>query len=170
MCQLLTTVCTVLQTQNCVSMQYWGSSILSGNYDTKRTVKKAADDSNTKIAANVTGINLSTLIQNTMAPFQSANTESAGGNLILKMDVEGAEYGLIEEVYKSGILCDYVSKYKNNAILWIEYHYPPVIDTIEYNKISVGINETIQGLKDCGVIFAELGANWDGSFSWPEDQ
>ena len=43
------------------------------------------------MVADVAGISLSTLLRNTMAPFQQGVNEedSKGGSLIIKMDVEG---------------------------------------------------------------------------------
>ena len=56
--------------------------------------KTAEQNNGTLVTAPVQGIKLSSLIKNTMLPFKldASDEEKTGGLLIIKMDVEGAEY------------------------------------------------------------------------------
>lgn len=77
----------------CVSkwQKFWGSSILASQQDAKKT----ADQNNgTLVTASVQGVQLSALVKNTMLPFKpdATDEDKAGGLLIIKMDIEGAEY------------------------------------------------------------------------------
>jgi hypothetical protein len=93
---------------------YWGSSI----YATHKTVQKSAhtDQHVQPTAANVTGLTLTTLVKATTLMV-------AGNHLLLKIDIEGAEYPVLDEAYTSGILCDY-AKASVQVDLLIEIHKP----------------------------------------------
>ena len=71
--------------------KFWGSSILKSQQDAQKT---AEQNNGTLITAPVQGIQLSRLVHNTMLPFKPGATdeEQRGGLLIIKMDIEGAEY------------------------------------------------------------------------------
>ena len=71
--------------------KFWGSSILASQQDAQKT---AEQNNGTLVTAPVQGIQLSTLVKNTMIPFKPDATgeEKTGGLLIIKMDIEGAEY------------------------------------------------------------------------------
>ena len=69
---------------------------MSSQQDAVKTAKEM--NNGTAIAADVDGIRLTTLVKNTMLPFQpdATDQDKAGGVLIVKMDVEGAEYLIIK--------------------------------------------------------------------------
>lgn len=79
---------------------YWGSSIYASHQDVK---KSATNDNNGEpVAVAVMGLTLTTLLRQTMA-------QTPGSHLMIKMDIEGAEYAVLNEAYDSGILCDYAT-------------------------------------------------------------
>jgi hypothetical protein len=81
------------------------------------------------------------------------------GKVIIKMDVEGAEYGVLKEVSKSGVLCDYVAK-GNRAILLVEFHGRKVIEEEKLKKTKAGIKLAQATLQECGVQFIDLKPGW----------
>eukprot|EP00980_Cylindrotheca_fusiformis_P006850 scaffold1432_cov57-Cylindrotheca_fusiformis.AAC.1 len=84
-----------------VEQNFWGSSILSSQQDAVKTANELNDGK--AISADVDGIRLTTLIKRTMLPFQpeASEKDKTGGQLIVKMDIEGAEYQVIKEIAKS---------------------------------------------------------------------
>jgi len=128
---------------------------LTGLVDVQKTKEKFGST----FAANVTGINLSTLVQRTMAPFQPESKKSRGGHIIVKMDVEGAEYGVIKELARSGILCEYIAK-GNKVIMLVEFHTARVIEKKELIKVKAGSKKAIATLKACGVVFEGMLPGW----------
>jgi hypothetical protein len=97
-----------------------------------------------------------------MAPFRPNATEedSRGGSLIIKMDVEGAEYQVLREIYKSGILCDYIAK-GNEVVMLVEFHGNEVIlDDAEFKKLHAGTKKRLMTLRECGVRFENLDPTW----------
>ena len=95
-------------------------------------------------------------------PYQpgASKADSSGGNLIVKMDVEGAEYDVLRDVNETGILCDYISK-GNTVTMLVEFHGRDVIlDEAEFNKLNEGTKERIKHLTSCGVTFADLDPTW----------
>ena len=112
---------------------YWGSSVFASHVDVK------ASDGNT--AVNVTGITLTTLLHRTVLPH--------GANVIIKIDIEGGEYALLEEAIRSGVFCDLRSK---GAVIHmiLEQHGERYLGTKEPEerfKSIKGINRIVQ----CGV-------------------
>lgn len=85
---------------------YWGSSTLSTHRDVVKSGMQAAP---------VQGVTLTTLLRETTRP-------TVGGHVLIKMDIEGAEYALLNEAYDSGILCDYVQKRLVRMDLLVEVH------------------------------------------------
>ena len=111
-------------------------------------------------------MSLSTLLNQTMLPFQTSATseELSGGTLLIKMDVEGAEYEILKEIAKSGMLCDYVGlmtdgERSNNAILLIEFH-DKVIQEEELHRIKPGLKKARAALEECGVLFVDMLPGW----------
>jgi hypothetical protein len=131
---------------------------LSSQQDAQKT---AALNNGTVVSADVQGIALSTLVKNTMLPFKPAATdeEKQGGLLIVKIDVEGAEYQVVKEVASSGILCEYV-KMGNKVVLIVEYHNMSITDPKERGREKRGHLQAKKLLKECGVVFGDLKANW----------
>jgi Methyltransferase FkbM domain len=82
-----------------VQNNFFGSSLLPEHTDVRRS---AAVNGGTPVSVPVNGITLSTLLKETVV-------RHAGAHVILKIDIEGAEYGLLNEAYNSGVLCDYAA-------------------------------------------------------------
>lgn len=112
-------------------------------------------------SADVQGISLSTLTKNTALAFKPAATteETKGGLLIIKMDVEGAEYQVLKEVAASGVLCEYIQR-GNRVVMIVEYHNMSITDPIERRREKTGANDAQTKLASCGVEFGKLHASW----------
>jgi Methyltransferase FkbM domain len=85
---------TVNQRQN-----FFGSSVLASHTDVRHSVQQFG---RTAISRTVTGMTLSTLAR------QVVRWE-AGAHLVIKMDIEGAEYAALNEAWDSRALCDSVA-------------------------------------------------------------
>jgi len=142
-----------------VQENFWGSSILSSQQDAQKSAKELNDGE--VFSADVQGVALSSLVKNTMLPFSSeANDDSkTGGLLIIKMDVEGAEYQVLKEVASSGVLCEYV-KMGNRVYFIVEYHNMSITDAKERRREKEGHQEAKKKLEECGIEFGTLQANW----------
>ena len=67
--------------------------------------KTTRQNNGTIVRANVQGITLSTLMRRTLMAFHTSDPEQRrGGSLMVKMDVEGAEFGVLKELAASGVL------------------------------------------------------------------
>ncbi|CAB9506492.1 expressed unknown protein [Seminavis robusta] len=122
---------TVNEAQN-----FWGSSILPAHKDVVKS------DGSVQAAASVEGITLSTLLLKTAQKVE-------GGHVLIKMDIEGGEYAVLDEAYQRGVLCDYAQS--NVTIhLILETHRPDVIG--ESNFDLEKWRNVKQSLRDCGVI------------------
>lgn len=89
---------------------FWGSSMIANHWD----VAKSATGDGKLVEAHVDGLTLTTLLK------QAARMEP-GAHIIIKCDIEGAEYALLNEAFDSGILCEYAE----NAVridMLIEIH------------------------------------------------
>ena len=116
-------------------------------------VRKTAERNNgTVVEAKVDGITLSTLLRRTLSAFENPQQSGkrSGGALLVKMDVEGAEYSIIKEVAASGVLCEYVSN-GNNATILVEYHGRLYHDKEAKLRELEGMKEAREKLKECGV-------------------
>jgi hypothetical protein len=113
----------------------------------------------TVFEAPVVGIRLTTLIKNTMLPFKAEATEQEkeAGTLIVKMDVEGAEYMIIKDVAQSNVLCDYI-KLGNRVVMIVEMHNRSISDVKERQALRAGFGPAKRQLEECGVQFATLSA------------
>lgn len=88
---------------------FWGSSILADHIDVKKSAQNGEP-----MAARVEGLTLTTLIKKTLQ-------KQIGGHLIIKMDVEGAEYAILNEAFESNALCDLVDSVIRVDVL-VEIH------------------------------------------------
>jgi len=113
------------------------------------------------VSADVQGISLSTLVKRTALAFKPTATpeEQTGGTMIIKMDVEGAEFQVMKEIASSGVLCDLASK-GNRVFMIVEYHDFSIRDAEERNRELDGLDEAKQTLSDCGIILGDLLAGW----------
>lgn len=100
-------------------------------------------------------------MKNTMEPFKADATpeEKKGGLLIIKMDVEGAEYQILKEIAASGVICDYI-KMGNRVVIIVEFHDMSITDGTELRKEKAGSEEAKTKLQECGVEFGKLHASW----------
>jgi hypothetical protein len=113
------------------------------------------------ISADVTGIALSTMVRSTMVALKAGATEEErkGGVLVIKMDVEGAEYQVLKEVAASGVLCDLV-RMGNKVVFIVEYHNMSITDPAERKREKAGHQQAVEQMKACGVDFQRLQSNW----------
>ena len=141
------------------SLQFWGSSILSSQQDAVKSAKKLGGGN--VFSADVQGISLSTMVKSTMLAYGETTPEAdkKGGLLIIKMDVEGAEYQVIKEVANSGVLCDLI-KMGNRVVFIVEYHNNGTTDPAERQREQAGFKQARQKLTECGVDFQKLQAYW----------
>jgi hypothetical protein len=129
--------------------------------DVRRTARQ---NNGTIVEANVQGITLSTLLRNTLQPFDPSNNASpvqrrGGGSLLVKIDVEGAEFGVLKELARTKLICEYVQM-GNNATLVVEFHQHLVKDEQEKQKAMAGVKEAKEKLRKCGVQFRRLPNYW----------
>jgi hypothetical protein len=101
------------------------------------------------------------MVKKTMLAFSESATDAdkRGGLLIIKMDVEGAEYQVLKEVAESGVLCDY-AKMGNRVVFVVEYHNMSITDPLERQREKKGHQEAIKKMEECGVDFQKLHAFW----------
>lgn len=101
------------------------------------------------------------MVRSTMLAFKDGSTgdDQKDGLLIIKMDVEGAEYQVLKEVAASNVLCDLI-KMGNRVVLVVEYHNMSITDPEERKREKDGSNEAKKKLEDCGVQFQTLHAGW----------
>jgi len=126
--------------------------------DIRRTTRK---NNGTTVKANVNGITLSTLLQKTLKPFEPEAKPSvqSGGSLLVKMDVEGAEFGVVKELAASNVLCNYV-KLGNSATLVVEFHLHLIKDPQDKQAAMTGLKDAKEKLRNCGVKFRNLPDFW----------
>mmetsp|Transcript_9290 Transcript_9290/g.18507 ORF Transcript_9290/g.18507 Transcript_9290/m.18507 type:complete len:407 (+) Transcript_9290:165-1385(+) len=142
-----------------IEQNFWGSSILSSQQDAVKSANEL--NSGNVFSADVMGISLSTMVQSTMMALKEDATveEQSGGILIVKMDVEGAEYQVLKEVAASGVLCK-LKELGNRVVLVVEYHHMSITDKAERQREKDGHQDAVKKLENCGVEFQKLHANW----------
>ncbi len=133
--------------------QFWGSSILQSMPEIRQTSKQ---NNGTSVEAIVEGITLSTLLRKTLEPTQGRRS---GGSLLIKMDVEGAEFGVLKEVATSNVLCDYALS-GNNATLIVEFHQHLIQDPDEKKDALAGLRDAKDKLRKCGIKLRNLPDFW----------
>ncbi|EEC47506.1 predicted protein [Phaeodactylum tricornutum CCAP 1055/1] len=137
---------------------FWGSSILQGHQDVRKSADVSKGEKLETVAADVMGYTIGTLLRKTTNAFapDAQPHEQSGGHFILKVDIEGGEYPLLDEAAREGTLCEYV-KMGNQADVYIEYHSQRVTGPNPLVKTKL---ETKKNLEECGVTFRGLGAWW----------
>jgi hypothetical protein len=122
---------------------FWGSSLLAGHRDVQRSANaKGHGEASQVVQAPVQGITLSSLLQ-------QAVLKQAGAHVLIKMDIEGGEYYVLEEAFQSGELCAYAQSGVQIHLI-VETHRPDVIgmtniDLQHWRHLK-------RSLQDCGVI------------------
>lgn len=126
---------------------FWGSSILETHQDVQKSVEVAASahrvgDKPTLMAAPVQGITLTTLLQKTV-------NKQPGSHVLVKMDIEGGEYTVLEEAYQSGSLCDF-ARSGVTIHLVLETHRPDVIGMTNFDLEHW--RQVKKSFQTCGVV------------------
>ena len=138
---------------------FWGSSIIESHQD----VLKSANELNngTVSFAPVTGITLSSLMKQSLIAFSpnAQQRDKQGGHLIVKVDIEGGEYPLMEEVAASGVLCDFKSM-GNTVDLIVEFHRMSITDGDVRGPLLQKKGRSQQKLEACGVHLQHMSAMW----------
>lgn len=120
---------------------FWGSSIIASHVDV------VASGGNT--GTPVTGITLTSLIEQTVAP---------GGHVMIKIDIEGGEYPLLEEAINSKILCKLTKDMGVKVDMLNERHNAKVVGSEEPGERWKAIDGD-NAIKRCGV-----GYGWGRNF------
>mmetsp|Transcript_23719 Transcript_23719/g.39228 ORF Transcript_23719/g.39228 Transcript_23719/m.39228 type:complete len:451 (+) Transcript_23719:54-1406(+) len=115
---------------------YWGSSIMETHRDVVR--------SNSKTGVPVTGITLTRLLTETVLP---------GGHVMIKIDIEGAEYALLEEAINSTIFCKLVKDQGVRIDMVNEFHHKRVTGTEELGKRWIAMKGD-KHITECGVQYS----------------
>jgi hypothetical protein len=127
-----------LDTKN-VKENFWGSSIIKSHID---VVQSEGDT-----AVPVMGITLTKLLEQTVLP---------GGHVMIKIDIEGGEYQLLEEAINSTILCKLIKEQDVRIDMLNEPHDAKIVGSAEPGNRW----KAVQGekmIKQCGV-----GYGWGG--------
>lgn len=117
---------------------YWGSSVFDTHPDVVQSETK-----NKKTSAKVQGMTLTTLLKQT-------TQHHYGNHVLIKLDVEGAEYELLNEAYDSGILCAYATSAVRVDVL-VELHPKPMLGDNGRAGFERFDKETKRGLTQCGI-------------------
>mmetsp|Transcript_2396 Transcript_2396/g.10193 ORF Transcript_2396/g.10193 Transcript_2396/m.10193 type:complete len:342 (-) Transcript_2396:298-1323(-) len=99
-----------------------------------------------KAQADVDSVKLSTLMNTYIDPVLAQEGKSLA---IIKMDVEGAEYPVLDELVKSGVACAFV-KQGNALTIIYEAHYNSLQGAFEQFRGDV-YRRNIRALRACGV-------------------
>lgn len=117
---------------------FWGSSIYAEHKD----VKNSATDGQL-VEAPVMGISLEKLLRQT-------THVTEGSHVMVKMDIEGAEYPLLNAAFDSGVLCDFVNKGVQLDIL-VEVHGRNIMGASGSESMDRFNAEVKKGILKCGV-------------------
>jgi FkbM family methyltransferase len=112
---------------------YWGSSTIRSHVDVAK--------SEGRHVAQVTGITLTKLLEQVTLP---------GGHVIIKIDIEGGEYEVLEEAINSTILCKLVRELGVRIDMLNEPHDSVIIGNEDPLKRWEEIEGTKQ-IEDCGI-------------------
>lgn len=123
---------TVSKAQN-----YWGSTTLEDHPD----ILKSVDANGEVESAAVHGMTLKTLIRQTLVP-------KKGAKMMIKIDIEGAEYALLNAAYEEGFICDIIKEKGVQISILFDVHRN-IGDSEDRRKFK---EVTIVGLQECGVI------------------
>jgi Methyltransferase FkbM domain len=135
---------------------FWGSSIFENHQDVRRSID-GADGDVQKIAADVTGVTIGSLMKRTLKTFSPDADPNEKNHLILKIDIEGGEYPLLWEAVEEGTLCRFVRDMGHTADLYIEFHSQRVTGK---HSLAGKTKEMKERLTACGVTFRNLQAWW----------
>lgn len=113
------------------------------------------------MSADVMGISLTTMVRSTMLALRDGASpeDQVGGLLIIKMDVEGAEYQIMKEVAASDVMCILI-RMGNRVVFVVEYHDNFITDPDERAREQAGMDEAKKKMEDCGVEFKNMDPMW----------
>lgn len=133
---------------------FWGSSIMQGHQD----VKKSTGEGGEVKAHDVMGYTITKLMELTLVGLKPDATEDEkkGSHLLIKVDIEGGEYVLTQEVVQSKALCKFVEM-GNTVDVVIETHSQRVTGP---NPLIMKFGGWKRELEGCGVTFRNLQAWW----------
>jgi hypothetical protein len=143
------TIPLYLDTVN-VANHYFGSSLLSTHTDVRNSARKHNDGIARSVP--VQSWTLSTLLR-TMVRID----RSTGSHVIIKIDIEGAEYELLNEAYDSGVLCHDLVSNGVRADIRVEIHPKKTIlgntprDDSSFTHLDRFKNKVRFQLQKCGV-------------------
>jgi len=112
---------------------FWGSSVFNTHVDVV--------SSGGKTGVPVMGITLTRLLEETILP---------GGHILIKIDIEGGEYQLLEEAINSSILCKLIKEKGVKIDMLNELHNAKIVGSEEPLKRWKEIKGE-QKIKACGV-------------------
>jgi FkbM family methyltransferase len=124
-----------LDTTN-VKMNYWGSSLLNTHLDVQ-------NNEGIMTSVPVMGVTLTKLLEQTVQP--------SGGHVMIKVDIEGAEYAVLEEAIQSNILCKLVQDMGISVDILMEEHSDITLGSDEPRKRWESIVHGEQAIRACGV-------------------
>jgi hypothetical protein len=113
---------------------YWGSSILKSHADVKR--------SGGKTGVQVMAITLTSLLEQTVL-------QNEGGHVMIKIDIEGAEYQLLEEAVNSNIFCRLVNEKDITVDIINEFHGDSIVGSPEPRHRWETIVKGEEAIKGC---------------------
>jgi len=135
---------------------FWGSSIMENHQDVRKS--KEAGDGKEAPSHDVMGYTITKLMEMTLKGLDDSASEEdkMGGHFLMKVDIEGGEYALTQEVVASKALCKYVAA-GNTADVIIETHSQRVTGP---NPLMRKFGGWKKELEACGVKFQGLEAYW----------
>jgi FkbM family methyltransferase len=122
-----------LDTTN-TKMNYWGSSLFKTHVDVQ--------NSGNITAVPVMGVTLTKLLEQTVMP---------GGHVMIKIDVEGAEYAVLEEAIQSNIFCKLVKEMGVTVDIIMEEHSAKTLGNKEPRTRWESIIQGEKAIRACGV-------------------
>jgi len=130
-----------------VKRNFWGSSIIQSHADVQKSSNSNGQmqtEENNKKEAHVIGITLTKLLEQTVL---------AGGHVIIKIDIEGAEYQLLEEAVRSSIFCRLVKGMGVTIDILGEFHGDATLGSEEPRKRWENIIRGEEAIKNCGASY-----------------
>lgn len=140
---------------------FWGSSIFVNHQDVRKSIEQ---NGTSTVAVNVTGYTISSLMKQTLSAYddpkdqQHSDDDILQNHLIIKVDIEGGEYPLLEEAIQNGTLCSFVNETKHVVDFYIEFHSHRVTGNREFGFHKR--KSMMKTLQECGITFRHLAAFW----------
>eukprot|EP00548_Thalassiothrix_antarctica_P003319 CAMPEP_0194134124 /NCGR_PEP_ID=MMETSP0152-20130528/4190_1 /TAXON_ID=1049557 /ORGANISM="Thalassiothrix antarctica, Strain L6-D1" /LENGTH=173 /DNA_ID=CAMNT_0038829689 /DNA_START=102 /DNA_END=619 /DNA_ORIENTATION=- len=120
-----------------VKQNFWGSSIIQSHSDVHKS-SSGGKGNNNKVG--VMGITLTKLLKQTVL---------SAGHVIIKIDIEGAEYQLLEEAVKSRIFCLLVKEMGVTVDIIGEFHWDETLGSKEPRNRWENTIQGEEAIKNC---------------------